>query len=260
MVARPSAPPFTGERLMPYLGEGMDRMLQYGLMAYSKKMYQFIAARCKGKRVLDVGSGTGYGLSMLHRQSDGAAWGTDIASDIIGFSASYHPFLASRLLVCDSLHLALAADQFDLVSAIEVIEHVRSGAEFVSELVRVVRKDGSCILSTPNHPVVAPTTAAVSPFHTKEYDFDEFAALLREFFADVQMHCVRINHRIFLARYVPPGLDLTFPFPLANIERHVYWHFPPWNKVRVGLKHVEILAGYHPHSFGLLAICSRPRK
>jgi 2-polyprenyl-3-methyl-5-hydroxy-6-metoxy-1,4-benzoquinol methylase len=253
-------PPFTGERLMPYLGEGVDQLFQYGLMAYSKKMYHFVAERCNGKRVLDVSSGTGYGLALLYAQSRGATWGTDTARDIVGFAARYYESLASHLLVCDSLDIAVSSHQFDVVSAIEVIERVRSAKAFLTELVRVVRPNGTCILSTPNHPVVSPHAPTVSPFRIKAYDYAEFSALLREFFHKVQMYCVLIHHRIFLVRYVPLAVRFIPPFPLAHIERHLYWHFPPWNRTRVGLADVEMSPRYNPRCFGFLAVCSDPRK
>jgi len=245
---------------MPYLGEGMDRLFQYGLMAYAKKMYRFVADRCDGKRVLDVSSGTGYGLDLLHTQTGGAAWGTDTARDIVGFAARYYKPLASHLLVCDSLDLAVSSNRFDVVSAIEVIQRVRSAETLLAELVRVVRPGGMCILSTPNHPVVAPHAPPGDLLHPKAYDYTAFAALLRRFFQKVQMYCVLIHHRIFLVRHVPPAVRCIPPFPLAHIERHLYWHFPPWSHARVGLADVEISPRYNPRCFGFLAVCSGPHK
>lgn len=258
--ALPASPRFSGERLMPYLSDEIDHMLQYGLKAYALKMYQFIASRGYGKHILDVGCGTGYGTVSLYEHSEGKTWGTDIAHDIVDFAARYYPSLAAQLVVSDSLHLALASHQFDVVSAVEVIEHVRSGDAFLAELVRVMRPDGTCFLSTPNHDVVAPHAATSNPFHTKEYNYDEFLALLQRFFEKVELFCVHIHNRIFLVRYVKAALRFTPPFPLAHIERYLYWHVPPWNRAQVYRSDVEITSRFSPRCFGLFAMCSQPRQ
>ncbi|WP_066557272.1 bifunctional 2-polyprenyl-6-hydroxyphenol methylase/3-demethylubiquinol 3-O-methyltransferase UbiG [Croceicoccus bisphenolivorans] len=103
----------------------------------------------EGKRALDVGCGAGLLCEPLARLG-AAVTGVDAAheniaaarlhADGMGLSIDYH---AGELA-------SLPAGQFDLVTSMEVIEHVADKALFVRELAARLAPGGLMILSTPN--------------------------------------------------------------------------------------------------------------
>jgi 2-polyprenyl-6-hydroxyphenyl methylase/3-demethylubiquinone-9 3-methyltransferase len=103
----------------------------------------------RGKRALDVGCGAGL-LSEPLARLGAAVTGLDAAPANIA-AATAHAAKSGleidyRAGGIESLDIA----PFDLVSCMEVIEHVEEPALFLSHLARMLRPDGLLILSTPN--------------------------------------------------------------------------------------------------------------
>lgn len=247
---------FTGERVVP---TSNGSILEYGIHTIHSVLYQHVARRLAGCRLLDIGCGTGHGAHHLVRLGGGEVWGTDISADAVHFAASYYPCLENRVAVCDAHHLSIASERFDAISAIEMIEHVESAAQVLSEVKRILRPEGLFFLSTPNRLVQSPKSdTPVNPYHVIEYTFVELDALLRREFGGVEIFSVVIRQRAFLARYLPHILAPALPFPLANLERFLYWHVPPWNKQTLHPNDVVIYPGYLPGCMGFFAVCSDP--
>jgi SAM-dependent methyltransferase len=247
---------FTGERVVP---NGDHDILQAGLLTIHQAIYQVIAASCTHKQVLDLGCGTGHGMQMIERSSPARVWGADLAPEAVRYAAHRYPATARRLVVCDALQLAFAPARFDVVSAVEVIEHVPSARALLDQVRYVLKPDGTCFVSTPNRLTHSPgSPRPINPFHVAEYTYSELEALLRQAFKQVRIDCIRIARRGFLARYQPHALDPALPFPLANAERFLYWHVPPWARDTLRLGDVTLEAWDDPQCWGFLASCSEP--
>lgn len=74
--------------------------------------------------------------------------------------------------VSDTPIEAFPADAFDLVTAIDVIEHVEDDAEFLYQLTRVARC--AVFLTTPNYNISKCTNA----YHVREYTPEELGFLI----------------------------------------------------------------------------------
>lgn len=102
-----------------------------------------------GKTALDVGCGAGLLTEPLARLG---AEVTGVDAAMANVEAARHHAAGSGLSI-DYRHGELAAlglGQFDLVTCLEVLEHVADKAVFVAELARHLAPGGLLILSTPN--------------------------------------------------------------------------------------------------------------
>jgi 2-polyprenyl-6-hydroxyphenyl methylase/3-demethylubiquinone-9 3-methyltransferase len=143
-----------------------------------------------GKRALDVGCGAGLLAEPLAR----------LGADVTGIDAAEENVAVARAhaagadLAIDYRHGELAASGlgcFDLVTAMEVLEHVADKPAFLTELARHLAPGGLMVLSTPNRTArsrlllvgLAETVGAV-PRGTHHWDDfvtpEELAALLAE--------------------------------------------------------------------------------
>lgn len=75
----------------------------------------------------------------------------------------------------------LPSASFDMVIAVEVLEHVLEDAKFVSEVSRVLIPGGKFIMTTPNGDFVENK----NPDHKRHYKKDQLARLLAEHFESV---------------------------------------------------------------------------
>lgn len=109
-----------------------------------------------GKSALDVGCGAGLLCEPLARLG-ASVTGVDAAAENIS-AAKAHAEGAG--LSVDYQHGELGAlglGQFDLVTSMEVIEHVADKAAFVAQLATRLKPDGLMVLSTPNRTVASRT-------------------------------------------------------------------------------------------------------
>lgn len=120
--------------------------------------YKLAARYAVGQMVLDVGAGTGCGLSIL----------AAAAAAVTGID----PLPAGPGVLATPVE-QFADGSFDLVTAMDVIEHVQDDVAFLGHLVRVAR--AAVFLSTPNWDYLH----AQNPYHFREYTAGELDALLR---------------------------------------------------------------------------------
>lgn len=103
----------------------------------------------KGKRVLDVGCGAGLLCEPLARLGANVT-GVDAAKESIAVARTH---AAGSGLNIDYHHgelSALGLGQFDLITSMEVIEHVADKAAFVAQLAAHLSPGGLMVISTPN--------------------------------------------------------------------------------------------------------------
>jgi len=94
-------------------------------------------------RILDVGCGDATVLSSLNR---GERFGTDISSTILDYAAANKGI---RLTQAYGDHLPFADNSFDVVTCMEVLEHVPNPPDIIAELRRVTKRDGKVLITVP---------------------------------------------------------------------------------------------------------------
>ncbi len=122
--------------------------------------YKFARRYVRGKSVLDVGCGLGDGLRILQEEA------------VLAEGQDLDPRLArSDVKIVD---ISEIPDQgYDVVTSMDVIEHVEDPPAFLRHLARIARV--GFFLTTPNWTA----SRCHWPFHLREYTPREFAELLR---------------------------------------------------------------------------------
>ncbi len=169
----------TGERTLPDVPEE-----NYWFRRHLA-VYEWIAARVGGLRVLDMACGEGYGSDVLARSAAG----------VVGVEANPEAYEHARLRYRRS-NLRFArelvetfSEQADAVVFLQTIEHLEDPVAVLEHFGSLVGGRGPVFVSTPNVLTLAPRGAARSdnPWHVHEYRAAEFEELCRSCFGSVAM-------------------------------------------------------------------------
>jgi len=170
---------FTGERVVP-------GKVEPDLWNEHLSRYYFAQPLMAGRNVLDVGCGTGYGSAIL-AESARSVLGVDISREAVGFAQKNYRQTNLRFLVSDCSRLSVKPESVEGVVCFEVIEHLFDQEAFLREVRVVLKENGLLVISTPNRIFYTEERNETNPFHTREFDFDEFSLCLRKYFARVEI-------------------------------------------------------------------------
>ncbi len=151
--------------------------------------YHAAAERLSGT-VLEIGTGTGYGIRVVAPHTDRFITIDKHRPANLSELQRQAANVEFRTATVPPLLFDEAA--FDCVISFQVIEHIEQDAEFVREVHRVLRPGGKFIVTTPN----APMSLTRNPWHVREYRAEELRALLQGPFAQVEMLGVSGNERV----------------------------------------------------------------
>ena len=162
-----------------------------------KPRYGYASRLTSGQNVLDFGCGTGYGARFLAETAQ-SVLAVDIDETALNYAKSSHQADNLKFVRNADLAASLGAEQFDLITCFEVIEHITATQqkELLNNFQRLLKPDGILLISTPNPAVTA--LYGDNPYHLHEMQHDEFTALLREIFPHVQMFRQNISASIFI--------------------------------------------------------------
>lgn len=254
---------FTGERL-----HESEALFGVDLLRHRAAYHEAIRiAREMGvRRVLEMGSGTGYGAAELAEE---LPW--VVAVDRVAPLANGRKS-AAHFLRADLEAMPLRGRTFDLIVSFQVIEHLADPRKYLEALARHLKPSGVALVTTPNRS----SSDGENPFHVHEYEAAELSALLEAHFKSVAMQGISARgaalryHQDRLARIrrivrIDP-LGLRRRIPRGVVE----WLFARLAiVVRRGIARGNGLSGIrledfpieaaHPDSLDLMAVCRAPR-
>lgn len=181
IIPEETAPKFLAQHLMPY---------------------EFLRKEAKGKSVLEIGCGDGYGSAYL-AEAAGKVTGIDYEEAVIYRARNKYKGVNLGFARMDAANLQFTDKFFDIVCSFQVIEHIPEDrlARYLSEVRRVLKDDGKFYLSTLNveHAVKSPLTYKKHPAHCKEFKLEELRDLLSNLFANVEVYGLQLTpkHRFY---------------------------------------------------------------
>lgn len=154
--------------------------------------YLFASQFVPDKVVADCACGDGTSSEIFGAKA-AAVFGFDLSQEAIERAKVRKTLAPSVTLQCASAtELPLDRQSVDVFVSLETIEHIDDDRAFLDEVVRVLREDGTFVCSTPDRDVHSPGNTAMdppwTPYHIKEYTAEEFAKLLGDHFASVNMY------------------------------------------------------------------------
>jgi 2-polyprenyl-3-methyl-5-hydroxy-6-metoxy-1,4-benzoquinol methylase len=212
----PGVPPLelTGERTLP------DVPAENYWYRRHLAVYEWIAARVAGLRVVDMACGEGYGAAAL----------AQTAAAVVGVEANPEAYEHARLRYAGpGLRFRRALVErygepgcCDAVTFLQTIEHVAEPHAVLTHLRGLLAPAGAVYVSTPNLLTIAPAGAEKSnnPWHLREYRAHEFRELCESVFDSVEIyglyHARKLRaHALALALgwdRIHRSLHLTGPF------------------------------------------------
>ena len=187
---------FTGERFVP--GARGPIWIEHW------HRYHFAAPWARGKRVLDIACGEGYGAALLAREASSVT-GVDISAEAIAHAKRVYAGignLAYRQGSCIAIPLPDAS--VDLAVSFETIEHIHEQAEFLAELARVLAPEGILLLSSPDKAEYSDKRAFANEFHVRELYRDELRALVAARFPHLRWFAQKPTFFSVIAPENPP--------------------------------------------------------
>ena len=171
----------TGERTLP------DVPAENYWFQRHLTVYQWIAERVGGSRVLDMACGEGYGSDVL----------AQVAKAVVGVDANPEAHDHARLRYRRpnlTFERGMVENfgqpgEFDAVVFLQTIEHVQDPQAVLSHFRRLLAPGGVAYVSTPNVLTLAGPgrTKSDNPWHVREYRAQEFDQLCRSVFGRVEL-------------------------------------------------------------------------
>ena len=171
--------PLTGERTLPDVPEENYWYRRHLVV------YEWIAARVAGLRVVDMACGEGYGSDVL----------AGAAAAVVGVDANPEAHEHARLrytrpnLRFERDLVESFAEPCDAVVFLQTIEHVEDAGAILEHFKSMLAPGGVAYVSTPNLLTLAPPGAEKSdnPWHVHEYRAEEFRELCEAHFPRVEL-------------------------------------------------------------------------
>ncbi len=178
----PGVPPLalTGERTLPDVPEENYWYRRHEVV------YDWVATRIAGLRVIDMACGEGYGSQILARGGAASVVGVDANPE-----AHEHARLRYRApnLRFERTMVQTFSQPCDAVVFLQTIEHVQDPGAVLDHFRELTGEQGTAYISTPNVLTLAPPGAERSgnPWHVHEYRAEEFRELCEAHFRVVRM-------------------------------------------------------------------------
>ncbi len=190
----------SGERYSPLIGHPVFAAFEPFVSYEHWHRYCFALPFVKGKSVLDIASGEGYGSAFLagHAQF---VYGIDLSREAVEHASASYVRDNLRYLQGAAEAIPIPGEHcFDVIVSFETIEHLDAAGQerFAAEIARLLKPDGVLLVSTPNRETYSPEGAQGNPYHFHEFTKDEYVAFLHRWFTHVQI----LSQHVYPVSYI----------------------------------------------------------
>lgn len=219
------------------------------------KAYEFIKDFVKGKKVLEVGCGDGYGSAYLAKAA-AEVTGMDYEKDVISRAKNKYSGKNLSFTDGDATRLQFADESFDAACSFQVIEHIPEDKlrQYLSEIRRVLKDDGIFYVSTLNleHSIKSPLTYQKNPAHCKEFTLSELKYLLTSVFTTVKIYGQHLTCRHHFYQHLKKaGIFSFLPYAINPVSRFY---------ARITTKDFKITDRNLRKAIDFICICRKARK
>lgn len=140
------------ERLKYYQNVKCPWFVEYR-MKFKDKLRELITATSKTEErpvVLILGCGCGEDFTLLPKDKNFIGIGLDISFSQLKFAEAREEFRSFRWILADVSFSPIKSSSCDMVILSEVIEHLTDCHQTLSEISRILKRDGRLFLTTPN--------------------------------------------------------------------------------------------------------------
>lgn len=145
--------------------------IERNMLELHLRRYAFAANFVRGKRVLDLACGAGYGSVILKEAGAAEVIGVDLAPDCIHYARERYARPGIEFLQADGMTFTPAGG-CDVIVSLETIEHLPDAHGFVAHLGSLLAPGGVLIGSVPTT-----LSTDVNPFHLHDFSPRQFREL-----------------------------------------------------------------------------------
>jgi ubiquinone/menaquinone biosynthesis C-methylase UbiE len=147
-----------------------NKVEERNLRIFQKRYHRALVTRVleaigsQKKRLLDIGCGYGNITNILASKGESVI-GIDLQGNF------YPPYISPKLDFCrgSALHLPFRDEAFDCIISLDVLEHMKSGVDFVQEAYRILKRKGVLMIETPNRERLSVRLLSKISRHTQSF-------------------------------------------------------------------------------------------
>lgn len=187
--------------------------------------YRAVEDLVKGKVVLDIASGSGYGSQILSKTAK-KVYGVEIDERSVAYAQEHFSSQNLEFMQGDAIKIPLKDGSVDVVVTFETLEHIADYKQFIREIKRVLRPKGIAVISTPNDTEFSEG----NHFHLYEFNHTEFQKLLKanfshtkEYFQGTWIYNALLEKDHFVKEFEFSGLPTINAAP-KPISKSLYFY------------------------------------
>lgn len=208
-------------------GERMIPEFHKNNLFYTEHLQRYNQTRdiVKGKVVLDIASGSGYGTKIISKYAK-KVYGVDVSYSAVDYARKNYSAENIEYMTGSGTNIPIGDKSVDVVTTFETIEHIDDYESFIKEIKRVLKTDGVAVISTPNDLEYGEG----NHFHIHEFEHKELLALIKKYFKNTKSYFQSTWRSVLMGELKDHGssslgtVTLMNTDPLEDSDKTLYFY------------------------------------